>query len=583
MIPGTILFDISIVIVAATVLAYLAHILKQPLIPGYIIAGLLIGPVGIGLVTNSEVISTFSELGIALLLFIVGMELTFSRLKSVGSKSAIIGIAEVLIMTLLGYIVALALGFTPIASIYIGLVLAFSSTMVVIKMLADRKKLDTLHARLMLGILLTQDIIVILVLPVLIEFNNLSLTVLPLAVLSGLGMFTIAIVASKYIVSRVLHYISDSTELLFLFSLAWLFFFAAIAYYNGFSVAIGAFIAGVGLAATSYNVEIVSRMRSLRDFFVTIFFVSLGMAIVPITQAFIYPVIIFLLMTVFLKPLIIIALSSAMKYGARTSFLTARGLGQTSEFSLIIIASGLALSHISEELFSAIILVTVITISLTTYFIKYERQMYNGLKPVLRFLKRDSTHESENLVNLPKEDTDGHIVILGGSRMGSEIIRTLMEMDKKFLVIDFDPDVIRRLIDKDVSCLYGDVGDIEILNRVNLKDAKIVISTVPDREDSLLVLNKMQEMGSDASVIVVASTVEDALEMYEKGASYVVIPRVLSGDEVAHVLKEYDTKSKIKKLRERHIRLLNKEEEEDIIIKYEPDFLKKLHEEEKIE
>jgi len=577
MIQSTILFDVSVIIAAATILAFIAHVFKQPIIPAYVIAGILIGPVGYGLVANTEVIAMFSEFGIALLLFIVGLEMSINRIKNVGFTSSVIGTAQVGVITLIGFFAAVALGFDHMEALYLGLILALSSTMVVIKLLSDKNELDTLHGRLMLGVLLVQDIIVIIVMSVFINLANPSALVLGMQLLRGLGLLAIAIVCSRYVLPRLLKFVTDSQELLLLFSLSWLLIFSTIVYYSGFSIAIGAFIAGVGLATFPYNIEIMARLQSLKDFFVTIFFVSLGIQIVPrVLTLVLAPLAIFILITLLLKPFVTQIFCRMFRYGKRTSFLTSIGLAQTSEFSLILALQGMMLGHVSQDFFSITILITIATMSVATYLIRYDNKVYEKFMPFLKHV--GGTHEEEKLESLPKNIED-HIIICGCHRMGSEIVKVLEKRRKKFIVIDFDPDIITGLISRGVSCIYGDVSDMDILKRANISKARMVISTIPDVADNMLLIAMFKEHRKDKPIFVTSPRLDEALGLYEKGADYVIMPRKLSGEEIAEMLKHKLGIGKIKKKKSKHIKDLLQQKEDEILEKYQVEFLKPLKKE----
>ncbi|MDY6765934.1 MAG: cation:proton antiporter, partial [Candidatus Nanohaloarchaea archaeon] len=275
----TILFDVGMIIITAAILGVIAKTLRQPLIGAYILGGILIGPDVLGIVKNTEVIRMFAELGVAFLLFMVGLELELSRLREV--RNVVVGTAltEVLFLFSIGFFIMYLLGFGGFPAIYVGLFIAFNSTAVLVKLLSDRGDLETLHGRIILGILLIEDIIVVLVLSILSTLNNPSLSLLLNAVVQGAGLLALAVVLSKYIMPNFLSLIDDSHELVLLSAVAVLFAFVGAAVESGFSAAVGGFMAGIALTAFPYNIEIAERARSMRDFFVTIFFVSLGMLV----------------------------------------------------------------------------------------------------------------------------------------------------------------------------------------------------------------------------------------------------------------------------------------------------------------
>jgi Kef-type K+ transport system membrane component KefB/Trk K+ transport system NAD-binding subunit len=570
-------WDIGLIIVTATFLAYLARILRQPLVLAYMLAGILLGPLGLSLIKEQNVITILSEFGIAFLLFIVGLELDLRRLRDLGIVTTVTTIVKSVILFFLAFNVSLLFGFSSVEAIYLGLVLSFSSTMVVIKLLSDKGELDTLHGRMILGILLTEDVLAILILSVLSTPGYVSLNMALMSLLKGVGLFSTAILLSRYILPTVFGFVARSQELLFLTALSLCFLFAKLADVAGFSVAIGAFIAGVAVATFPYNLEIISRIHSLRDFFATLFFVSLGMEIsVGNISALIYPLAAMLILLLVVKTLVIMLCVSLFGYSSRSSFLTAISLTQVSEFSLIIALTGMHLKHISADVFSLTALLALVSITLTSYFIKFDNNLYSLLNRSLIFFERLSKRKEKKLEDMPKKSSE-HIIVCGAHRMGYRIIKTLIEMKEHFLVVDFNPEVIKSLLDEGVHCVYGDIGDMEILRRVNLAKADMIISTIPAEEDSMLLIEETKKVNPRALVFVTADTLDQALELYDLGADYVFLPRMLSGDKASELITRYTRKGdRIMELKRSHIESLEYIKDEELLDKYEPSFLKSL-------
>jgi len=382
---ANIFFDIGFILIIATVLAFIAKFLKQPLIPAYILTGLIIGPF-FGLITNSDIITTMSEIGIAFLLFIVGLEINIKRLTDVGIVSTIGGLTQILIIFTASFIISVFIGFIQIEAFYLALIIAFSSTMIVVKLLSDKKELDTLHGRIIIGFLLLQDIIAIFVLSILTTLSEFSFLILFFSIIKGIIVFLIAAFTGKYIFPKIFTFAAKSRELLFITAISVSFLFSILFNLMGFSIAIGAFVAGVTLANLPYNIEIIGKIKPLRDFFSVLFFVSLGMGLLLSSfEGILKPLIIFLILVIVIKPLVTMFICSYFGYKKRTSYLTAISLAQISEFSLIIAAQGLLLGHISQEIFSLTVLLAVITIGLTSYFIKFDGLIYSKLKNHLGF------------------------------------------------------------------------------------------------------------------------------------------------------------------------------------------------------
>ena len=559
-----IFFDIGLIIIVATIVGYLAKLLKQPLIPAYILTGLIIGPI-LGLVEDSNIILMLSEIGIAFLLFVVGLELSLKKLKDVASIAVFGGLMQFILLFAFGFLIAMAFGLLTIEASYIALIVAFSSTMVVVKILSDKRELDTLHGRIIIGFLLMQDLIAIIALSVLTTLNDFSVSILIIALLKGVILLSVAVIASKFILPGLFRFAAKSQELLFLMALTTCFSFCIFANYigqimvyvfrlpffnlvlldgvldllkPGFSIAIGAFIAGVSIANLPYNVEIIGKVKPLKDFFATIFFVSLGLELLlGEMRTILFPLIVFTLFVIIFKPLLTMVICSLFNYKKRVSFLTSISLAQVSEFSLIIVAQGLILGHISQGLFSLTILLAIITISLTSYFIEFDNNLYMKFSGFLQIFEKIGT-KTKKMEYLP-EDKKIDVILCGYNRIGYSIVRTVQKMKKSLLIVDFNPDVVKRLIARKIPCIYGDVGDSEILERLGLDKAEMVISTVPEEQDNLLLIKKTKDVNKKTLIFVTANQVDEALTLYDAGADYVILPHLLGGDHVSILLEDF--------------------------------------------
>lgn len=539
--------DIGIILIASTILAGIARVFRQPTITAYIIAGIIIGPFGLRLVSDKDVISTLSEMGIALLLFIVGLEIDVEKLKRIGVSAAFAGIAQVLVMFIIGLAFLSMLGFGQLEAVYVSIALALSSTMVVVKLLSDANELDTLHGRIALGILLIQDVIAILALAVLGNGGFESKSLL-FSLAKGAGLFCIAIVCNKFLLPPLLRAIAKSHELLFLTAISWCFAFALFANQLGYSVAIGAFLAGVSFAYFPFNIEIAGRMQSLRDFFTIIFFTALGMQLaIPVMNTILFPSLALSFFVLFATLPVVFLIVKALNYGNKTAFLSAVTIAQISEFSLILMLEGQKAGVVHPTTASMVTLVAIITIAVSAYMITYGDKLYRLLQQPLAFFGKKF---EDDLTHVPKK-MHGHAVIFGCHRVGMQLVQALRQENRSVIVVDFNPDVISRLAKQKIPCMYGDLGDPDIFERVNARDARLIVSTVQDDYDNRLLLEKAKTPNN--TIIVTTRHADEALLLYEKGADYVIIPRILAGDFMRHALQKLDA-SQIRKLRQRHIK-----------------------------
>ncbi|MBI5391874.1 cation:proton antiporter [Candidatus Woesearchaeota archaeon] len=527
------LFEIGLLLLAAALFANLSRFIKQPLILGYVFAGILLGPIGFNLLKDQSLISLLIELGIAFLLFLVGLELDLRKLKEVGSLVSITGIIQVVLITVLGVLIS-RLWLDTIQSIYVGIILAFSSTMVVAKLLSDHGEIDTLHGRIIIGILLVQDVLAILALPLLTNKGTFNPTVLFLAFSKGIFLLVFAYLATKYIFHRILRYGARNPELLFITSVAICFFFANLALMLGFSLAIGAFVAGVSLASFPYTTEIIGRIKSLKDFFAILFFVALGTQLTFTGFSTKWTFFLFLLgMTLIFKPLIIFIILKMYKHSNRTTFTAGLSLAQVSEFSLVLATEGLLMGRLEQNTFNMILLTAIITIPLTSYLIKYHHSMYQRLEHVL--LPFDRMTKQSDLEYLPQK-LENHVVLFGAHRMGARILQTLKKIKTKYVVVDFNPDCIRSLVYQKVPCIYGDYGNIDVLHEARLGKAKFLISTIPGLHENILLIKLARGSNPKAVIFVTAKHSSDAIKLYEHGADFVAVPEFLAGQKIGDYL-----------------------------------------------
>lgn len=549
----TIIFDIAVILIISAMFGFIAKILKQPLIPAYVLAGLIIGPFVLGLVKNLDLIYAFSEIGIAFLLFTAGLEISFRKLKEANLKKiALIGLLQAGII--FGIVIFFA-GFLNLSSLqaaYIGIILAMGSTMVNVKLLSDGGELATLHGRLIVGILLFEDLVAIVAI---IIFTTGGFAIVPLATAFAklIVILIMAIILQRYVLGKLFRFAARSGELLLLSSLAVLFFFVISAYLLELSIVVGAFIAGISLANSQFKIELESRISPLRDFFAILFFVALGMQLVfsGIGERLILLVALIIGASL-IRPLIILILLRATGYQPRMSFLTAISLSQLSEFALIVGMIGVTVGALDMSIFSTVVLATIITMSVAPYVAKYKGDLYHHVfkYPVslLNFLPTKEIPEY-------RSKSSKEILMVGSHRMGGAIMEELLHKKNKLLVVDYNPDVINFLMKKKISCIYGDITSPELLDKIDVKKLKLVISTIPDYDSSLYLLKKIKKTNPEIKVILTGSRISETLSLYEKGVDYVMMPKVVAGQELANII--HAENPDLKKAKKRHLKHLN--------------------------
>lgn len=536
----SIFFELTIVIFLAATLSVLFRFLKQPSILAFIITGVIVGPLGPFQFQSHDLMEALASIGITLLLFMIGLELKLSELKSVGKIALVAGSAQMFFTTLTGFLISNFLGFSGLTSLYVGMALAFSSTIVIIKLLSDKRDLKSLYGKITVGILLVQDLVAIFVLIILSTLNStptasISIFDLILVVLKVVVIFGWVVLLSKTVLPKILNVIARSSESLFLFSLAWAFGLSALVSspFIGFSIEIGGLLAGIALASTIESYQIITKVKPLRDFFLTIFFVTLGMGIVLSNiSEIIVPVIVLSVFVLLISPLIVMAILGFMKYKKRTSFFAGVALAQISEFSLIMVFLGNKIGHIDQVIVSIITFVGVITFVFSTYFISYSNLLYKVFLPYLDWFERKITKDEKK-----EEELHDHIVLIGANRMGEGILEALLKKKEKVIVVDFDPDIIQKLNRRRIKTFFGDITDPEIQDAINLEKASLIISTVTDAEDTLLLLKLLKHV-KGPKVIVAAFEKLDAKDFYREGADYVIMPHIAGGNHLAKLLIE---------------------------------------------
>ncbi len=546
--------EISLIIVLTVFIAGVMRLLKQPLIIGYILAGIIASPYFLNIVRSTETIFVFSQIGVTFLLFIVGISLSPRVIKEVGKVSLVTGLGQILFTSLVGFFISKLLGFSTVASVYIAIALTFSSTIIIMKLLSDKKDTDKLYGKISIGFLLVQDLFAIIMLMVISSFST-GLSVADISFQSFmLGLILIGgfILVSIYILPKLSAFFAKSQEFLFLFSIGWGMGLAALFHYIGFSMEIGALVAGIALSMSPFSYEISSKLRPLRDFFIILFFIFLGSQMVfGNIGELIIPAIIFSLFILIGNPLIVMVLMGALGYSKRTGFQAGFTVAQISEFSLILITLGVSVGHLTGEILSLVTIVGLVTISASTYLIMYSDKIYPY------FSKYLSIFERKKVIEANKKTGNYDIILFGYNRIGYDLLRSFKKIRKKVLVVDYNPETVVELAKEGIDCRYGDADDNEFLNELNLSGAKMILSTIPEFETNLLLINEVRQINEKAIIIVMSHNIGEANSLYDVGATYVIMPHFLGGSHVAGLINDYKLDlDKFSKEGKRHIKYL---------------------------
>jgi Kef-type K+ transport system membrane component KefB len=528
---NSLFLEIAAVMMTAGVLSLVAYKLRQPLIIAYIATGILVGPGLLGLTKSLDVFETLASVGIAFLLFIVGLNLNWRNVKDVGRVAMIAGIAQVLVTSFIGTTIALALEVPMETSIFLGVAFSFSSTIIIVKLLTDKEDIDRLYGRIAVGMLIVQDLIAMLILLVLAAMQEGESVQSILTVSLGKGLVTVFVlwVLAKVFIPRLFSYAARSQELLFLIALGWCFAVASALQYFGFGIEIGALLAGTTLAGTGFQHEIEAKIRSLRDFFLVIFFIVLGTHLtVGNVSTLVVPAIVMSAYVLIGNPLIAQLIMRIMGYHPRTAFLTGTTVGQISEFSFVMLAVGVTAGYVVPEAMTLATLVGLITIAGSSYLVAYNEGIYEKIAKFFPEHKR----EHGDVVHAGSE-----AFLLGFDRMGREILPAIQDMTEEYRIIDFNPTVVEALLVDEQPVAYGDVGSEDVLLLHHVDKAKLIVSTIPDMNINDTLLDFLRHRHSKAAIVVTVKSSDDAKRCYDLGATFVIVPSILSGEKFAEFLE----------------------------------------------
>lgn len=540
--------EVAALLVMAAVIGFIGIILRQPLIVSFIAVGLIAGPSALDVVHSDEQIDLLSELGIAVLLFLVGIKLDVKLIRSLGVVSLMTGLGQVAFTSIFGFLIGLALGLDALTSLYVAVALTFSSTIIIVKLLSDKREIDSLHGQIALGFLIVQDLVVVLAMIVLSAIGigaggghgdgNIMLVLL-----SGVALVGFVALFVRYVATPLTEKLARAPELLVIFAIAQAALFAAIGDFVGLGKEVGGLLAGISLASTPYRETIAARLAPLRDFLLLFFFIALGATLdLSLLGSHVTGAIVFSLFVLIGNPLIVLAIMGAMGYRKRTGFLAGLTVAQISEFSLIFIAMGVTLGHVEADALGLVTMVGLVTIAASTYMITYSHQLYAVFEPFLGMFERKGT---------PSEPTDAthsqkdpyKVVIFGLGRFGTAIGMRLNKRDIKVLGVDFNPVAVRRWRMLGMEGEYGDASDPEFIGHLPLAGAQWIVATIPmhikgvSYEDTQATLLQVcRSAGFTGKIVVTSHHGADTEALLTSGADIVLEPFQDAADRAVELL-----------------------------------------------
>jgi len=539
------IYDIAVCIIAAWVLAVACHVVKQPLLLAYLLAGFAIGPHGFRWITNPEAIDAIASIGLVLLLFLIGLEMDLRKMLSAGKAISVTALIQIAGSIGLGLLFFWMTGFASgwMEGLYLAVAAAMSSTVIIIKVLHDKRELDTLAGRITVGVLVLQDLAVILFLAVQPNLRDPALGHVTIAMGKVLLLVSVAYAASRFLLPPIFRFVARQPELVMVGALAWCFALAGFADALGLSREMGALVAGVMVSTFPYTLDVVAKVTSVRDFFVTLFFVGLGMSVpLPTTDLFLW-MIFFSMLVVGTRLLTVFPPLHFMRMGHRVSLLPAIHLCQLSELSLVVLSLGRASGDVSTRSINVAAFAFAFLAVDSTYAILKSDEIFRKTSPWLKKLGfRDLP---PGLLAAGAEKKRPRIYLLGFSWTASsileEMIRSRPELLPRLCVVDFNPVVYERLAHRGVQAIYGDISRRDDLIHAGVPEAELLICSLPDTmlkgANNLKLLEQLRDLNPHAKIIVHAEKLADVPRLYAAGADYVSAPRLLEAGEILKVLE----------------------------------------------
>jgi Kef-type K+ transport system membrane component KefB len=549
---GEVFTELSLVIIVTVIVSIFMKLIRQPLILGYILAGLLVGPSFLNLIHSTEVFDVFSSIGIALLLFIIGLGMNVAELRSLGKPIVITTFATLITLGTLGFTAGSLMGFSRNEAIVTALALFFSSTIIIVKILSDKKESGRLHGQIAIGVILLEDLVATLALLFVVAGDSGGLTVMEVfgLLLKGILLLLVLFLANTRFLKYLTRLMASSQELLFLFALAWGFGIASLFEVAGFSIEVGALFAGVTLATLPYAQEISARLKPLRDFFVVLFFITLGQSLqISNLSAGLVPALVLSAIVIIFKPATIISSLGILGYPKRVAFKAGINLSQISEFSIILVLLAISSGLVGERLGAIVTMVAIITITFSTYLMQYDNQLFRLFDRIkFKTFEKTTIHrERQRGKNIP-------LILFGYHKGGHEFINTFRQMDKRFIVVDYDPSVVDSLERQNIPHLYGDATDLELLDELHIEHTKLIVSTFTEYDVTHTLVVNVRRINQNTVIVCHADNQAEALQLYELGATYVMIPHYIGSEKVSAFIKQKGLdKAEFEEFRSRHV------------------------------
>lgn len=521
--------EFALLLMISAACGAIAMWLRQPALIAYIVVGILVGPAVLGIVKAHDQIDLLAQIGVAVLLFVVGLKLDLQHIRHIGPVALATGLGQLAFTIVFGFALTLLLGKGWLEALYIAVALTFSSTIIIVKLLSDKREIDSLHGKIAVGFLIVQDLAVVLAMLAMSSLRSgeaatmgeVAISLAWRIALAGATIFMLM----RYVLPRLVAHMARSQELLLIFAVAWGTGWAALGEWAGFSKEAGAFLAGFSLASTVYRDAINARLTGIRDFLLLFFFIDLGTKLDFSTLGGeMWPAAFLSAFVLIGNPLVVMAIMGYMGYRKRTGFLAGLTVAQISEFSIVFVAMGISLGHISQGALGLTTLVGLVTIALSTYMILYSHPLYERLQALLGVFERHHPHREQAIEKHPSSRISPDIIVFGAGRYGSQLMRGLSDAGLHVLGVDFNPETVRALRRKHFDIRFGDGTESDFMENLPLSEVSWVVSTLPDLSSTRHLLLALKEHRYHGTIAVVAREEDDAPELKRMGVQTVLFP-----------------------------------------------------------
>ena len=542
----TLLRDIALGIVFAAILGHVARLLRQPLLLGYIAGGILLSPqMGFGLISNAESIELIAEIGLILLLFIIGLEIDLRELRRLGRSMLALGVGQFVINSLLGLAFFGWLGYRVAEGrfdlVYLAIVISLSSTLIVVKLLREKFELKILSGRLTLGVLVVQDIWAILFMAVQPSLAEPGALQIAQSIAGGAVLVGVAFLASRYLLAPVLEASARRPELVLISSVAWCFGIAGFAYQLGLSREMGALIAGVSISAFPYGADVISKVTGVRDFFVTLFFVALGLQ-VPVPSADVLGQALLIVVFVLASRVIsVVPTASLLGDGLYAGTVTALNLAQISEFSLVILTLGRGYGHVSERVSAVVLTAMILTSLLSPYLITWNDRVARWL--VRPFARGPAAGGGAAPAAEARPARD--IVLLGHFRIAQAVLDLVEaqapQLKGRITLVDYDANRAHAVMARGFRWEYGDLANPDALEHLGIEEARVVVTTISDTFlkgiSTRRLVGNLRRLAPRAVIVMTGEEKTDMEDLLRAGADHVLIPGEITGERILDLLR----------------------------------------------